>query len=112
QPDASIINAATDQKKFSRRRIFNFILGIIFFGASLFALGAFIYIVFGAPGKWAGVLPSLLGIGPSDHPWLLSLFGLLFYGTFMFVMFLGCVMLGIYLVRVDPLCFIFLYSDS
>src|SRR5699024_3127219 len=102
-PDASIINAATDQKKFSRRRIFNFILGIIFFGASLFALGAFIYIVFGTPGKWDGMLPSLLGIGSSDHPWLLSLFALLFYGTFLFV---------IYLNRVDTKWFIILYPES
>lgn len=112
QPDASIINAATDQKKFSPRRIFNFIVGIMFFGASLFALGAFIYIVFGTPGKWDGMLPSLLGIGPSDHPWLLSLFALLFYGTFMFVIFLGCLMLGIYLIRVDTKWFIILYPES
>src|SRR5699024_3925352 len=112
QPDASIINAATDQKKFSRRRIFNFILGIIFFGASLFALGAFIYIVFGTPGKWDGMLPSLLCIGPSDHPWLLILLALLFYGTFMFVIFLGCLMLGMYLIRVDTQWFIIIYPES
>src|SRR5699024_10810376 len=54
----------------------------------------------------------LLGIGPSDHPWLLSLFALLFYGTFMFVIFLGCLMLGIYLIRVDTKWFIILYPES
>lgn len=82
------------------------------FGASLFALGAFIYVVFGTPGKWEGVLPSLLGIGPSDHPWLLSLFALLFFGTFMFVIFLGSLMLGIYLIGVDTKWFIILYPES
>src|SRR5699024_5826902 len=111
-PDASIINAATDQKKFSPRRIFNFIVGIMFFGASLFVLGAFIYIVFDTPGKWDGMLPSLLGISTRYHPWLLSFFAFLYYGTFMFVIFLGCLMLGIYLIRVDTKCFIILYPES
>src|SRR5699024_12637398 len=89
-PDASIINAATDQKKFSPRRIFNFIVGIMFFGASLFALGAFIYIVFGTPGTWGGMLPSLLAMAPRDHSWLLSLFALFIYVTFMFFILFVC----------------------
>src|SRR5699024_4248047 len=62
--------------------------------------------------KWDGMLPSLLGIGPSDHPWLLSLFALLFFGTFMFVIFLGSLMLGIYLIGVDTKWFIILYPKS
>src|SRR5699024_10186111 len=84
----------------------------VFFCASLFVLVSFIYIVFCTPGKLDGMLPSLLGICPSDHPWLLSLLALLFYGIFMFVIFLGCLMLGIYLITVDTKWFIILYPES